>query len=82
MVRQALLRRGEEAPIDGLLALDEQRRQLIHEGDELRGRRNAVSRELGRASERPPELIQEMREVGDRIRELEQQVKDMEASLE
>ena len=54
MVRQALLRRGEEAPIDGLLALDEQRRQLIHEGDELRGRRNAVSRELGRASERPP----------------------------
>ena len=82
MVREALLRRGEEAPIDGLLALDEHRRQLIHEGDELRGRRNAVSRELGRAAERPPELIEEMRQVGERIRELEQQVKDLETSLD
>ena len=81
-VRQALLDRGEEAPIDELLQLDEQRRQLIRQGDELRSRRNTVSRELGRSSERPPELIQEMRQVGDRIRELEQQVKELETSLE
>ena len=82
VVRRALQDRGEEAPIDGLLALDEKRRQLIHEGDELRGRRNSVSRELGRSTERPPELIEEMRQVGDRISELEQQVKELEASLE
>ncbi len=82
MVLQALRDRGEEAPMGRLLELDEQRRQLIHEGDELRGRRNSVSRELGRSSERPPELIEEMRQVGDRIRDLEQMVKDLEGSLE
>ena len=48
----------------------------------MRGRRNSVSRELGRSAERPPELIEEMRQVGDRIRELEQQVKELEASLD
>ena len=82
MVRQALADRGEDALIDPLLALDEQRRQLIRQGDELRSRRNSVSRELGRSSERPPELIEEMRQVGDRIQQLEQQVKDIEVSLD
>ena len=81
MVRQALRNRGEAAAIDDLLALDEQRRQLIREGDRLRERRNLVSSELGRTAERPPELIQEMRQVGDRIRDLEQQVKDIDSAL-
>ena len=82
MVRRSLLERGEEAPIEELLQLDKQRRRLIHEGDELRSRRNAVSRDLGRSSERPPELVQEMRQAGERIRSLEQQVKELEGSLD
>ena len=71
MVRRAMESRGASAPIDELLELDQQRRSAIAEADQLRARRNAVSRELGQAKERPAELIEEMRGVGARIRELE-----------
>jgi seryl-tRNA synthetase len=67
--------RGKDAPIGEVLELDQQRRSAIAEADELRARRNVVSRELGRAKERPPELIEEMRGVGSRIRELEEIVR-------
>ena len=71
MVRRAMESRGASAPIDELLELDQQRRSAIAEADQLRARRNVVSRELGQAKERPAELIEEMRGVGSRIRELE-----------
>ena len=64
VVREALRKRGEEAPIDALLQIDSRRRSSIAESDGLRARRNEVSRELGRTKERPPELIDEMRDVG------------------
>ena len=56
VVRQALADRGEDDPIDELLALDTQRRQAITEGDQLRSRRNEVSRSIGqaRSSGQPP----------------------------
>ena len=74
-------RRGEPIPVEGILELDRQRRASIAERDNLRAHRNRVSRELGRAKERPPELIQQMRETGGRIRELEQVVRDADAEL-
>ena len=63
MVRRAMESRGASAPIDELLELDQQRRSAIAEADQLRARRNAVSRELGQAKERPAELIEEMRKL-------------------
>ena len=74
-------RRGEDAPIDRIVELDAERRRLIVEGDGLRTRRNQVSREIGRTRERPPELIEEMRGVAARIRELEGEVRDREAEI-
>ena len=52
-VREALARRGEEAPLESILSLDAQRRSHLTEADDLRARRNQVSREIGRMSERP-----------------------------
>ena len=80
--RDALARRGEEAPLDVILALDETRRSLLTEVEGLRARRNQVSRELGRMSERPAHLMEEMREVGTRVKGLEEQVKRTEEALE
>ena len=74
-------RRGEDAPIDRIVELDAERRRLIVEGDGLRTRRNQVSREIGRTRERPPELIEEMRGVAARIRELEGEVRDRETEI-
>ncbi|MBI4311568.1 MAG: serine--tRNA ligase [Chloroflexi bacterium] len=82
LVRQALASRGEESALEPILALDAKRRDAIHQGDELRARRNAVSQEIGRSKgERPPELIAEMRQVGDRIKALEEEVKAVEAEV-
>ena len=81
-VRDALAARGEEAPLEAILALDGQRRSLLTEAEGLRARHNQVSRELGRMAERPAHMVEEMRQEGDRIKALEEQVKQAEASLE
>ena len=81
-VRAALEKRGEEAPLEDILSLDAQRRSHLTEADNLRARRNQVSREIGGMSERPAHLLEEMRQTGDRIKTLETQVKEAEASLE
>ncbi|MCE2457579.1 MAG: serine--tRNA ligase [Dehalococcoidia bacterium] len=71
-VREAMRKRDYDAgAIDRILELDTDRRSSIVQIDELRARRNEVSQQIGRSKERPPELIEEMREVGRRISELE-----------
>jgi seryl-tRNA synthetase len=72
-----------EAPIDEILALDEQRRTLLTEVEALKARRNEVSREIGRlrgAPEADP-LKEEMRRAGERIKALDDQVKSVEEQL-
>ena len=85
-VKGALESRGEEDPLAEILALDVTRRQLITEGDELRARRNQVSRQVGEArrdgQEPPADIVAEMRQVGDRISELEQESKSLEERID
>lgn len=81
LVRQSLAARFDEAPLDQILALDEDRRRLLQEVESLRARRNAVSKEMSRMTERPPELLQEMREVGDKIKTLDERVVGTDARL-
>ena len=85
LVRKALDSRGEKDQVDQILAIDVQRRQAVAQGDELRSRRNQVSRQVGQAKaggqEPPAETIQEMGEVGDEISRLEQEVKDLDKQL-
>ena len=82
LVRAALARRGEDAPIDRVLQLDSERRATISEADELRARANETSRRLSTSRERTPELIDEMRQVRGRVRDLEQSIRDLEEQLE
>ncbi|MEX2531565.1 MAG: serine--tRNA ligase [Gemmatimonadota bacterium] len=72
-VREGLARRGltgDPDPVGEILALDERRRHAITEGDDLRARRNEVSRRIGelkRKGENADGAIGEMREVKERI---------------
>ena len=81
-IREAMRRRGADVSIDDILSLDEERRSLIAETDTLRARRNEASREMGRSKTRPQELIDEMRRVGGRIRELEERLRSADERLE
>jgi seryl-tRNA synthetase len=70
--RTALIRRGEDPPIDRILELDSRRKELIQTADTDRARRNNVSKAIGNEKRKPtPEEITEMRETGDRIKTVE-----------
>ena len=70
-IRQALEKRQDSAPLDDILRLDQERRRLLGEAEGLRAHRNEVSKNLSRMKQKPPEVIAEMRQVGDRIKALE-----------
>jgi seryl-tRNA synthetase len=81
LVRQALRKRQFSEPIDNVLALDERRRSLLAEVEALRARRNEVSKQIGKMDEKPPQLIKEMRQMGNRIKALDEQLKAIEDEL-
>jgi seryl-tRNA synthetase len=71
--------------VDRIVALDEERRALIAEGDALKARRNEVSRRVGelkRAGEPAEELIAETRSVNDRIGAVDTRLKDVAAEID
>ncbi len=80
-VQNAMRRRNEDIPLDRIADCDAARRAAIVEADDLRARRNEVSRRIGRTRERPPELIDEMRRVSARIRTLEETIRSLEGEV-
>ena len=81
-VRRALKVRGDSEDIDQILQLDERRRHVVHESDELRAHRNEVSRRIGVSKDKPAELVNEMRQVGRKIKNLEELTRKLEKNLQ
>jgi seryl-tRNA synthetase len=79
LIKEALVKLNTAAPIDEILGLDEQRRELLSEVEALRARRNAVSKEIGKMQDgdKRQALIEEMREVGERIKGLDDQMRQI-----
>ncbi len=76
-VRKAAASLYLSAPIDEILALDEQRRDLLRQVEQLKARRNEASKQIGRLRGDPQAdaLKEEMRQVGERIKALDENVK-------
>ena len=83
LVKEALIKLNATAPIDEILALDEERRSLLAEVESMRHRRNVVSKEIGRMKDGQERqaLIAEMRELGKRIKALEARLREVEGQL-
>lgn len=84
LVRQALVQKRVELDLDRLLALDEERRALLTEVEQLKARRNAVSKEVGRLKKEGQDtaaITEEMRQVGERIKAHDDRLRDVEADL-
>ena len=82
ILRQTLEKRGDSAPLDEITALDKQHRELLHEMESLRAQRNEVSKQISKMSEKPPELIADMRQIGQRIDTLEAEIGQLAKKLE
>ena len=85
-VRQRLATRGagDETRVNGVLELDEKRRQILKEVENLKALRNKVSKEIGalmgqKKADEAEAKKKETREMGDKISALDKQVADIDA---
>lgn len=84
-VKAKLQNRGEKlADLDRFGKLDQRRRELIGDGEQLKSRRNSVSQDvakLKREKQDADQLIKEMKDVSDKIKELDEQLREVEDQL-
>lgn len=84
-VRRAMELKNEAGDLDGLLKLDQQRRDLLKEVEELKQTRNRVSKEIGKqgaASEAAQQKKEEMREVSAKIKGMDENLRQIDAKME
>ena len=85
VVKAALTSRNmDTGVIDDLLALDKERRSSLTVVETLKAERNAVSKEISQIKDQSQrqEKIDAMRQVGEKIAELDEQVRLVEEKLQ
>ncbi|CAM3115928.1 serine--tRNA ligase [Paenibacillus sediminis] len=85
-VEEALKNRGKSLDlIADFPSLDTRRREILQESEQLKNRRNVVSGEVAKLKkngENADDLIMEMREVSDRIKALDEEVRTLEEKID
>ena len=79
-----LLRRGVEVNLKEILSLDEKRRETTRKLDRMREQRNKVSKEIGnrkKAGEDVSEARQEMIHLGEDLKKIEADVRDIDEQI-
>ena len=85
IVRRAMELKNEAGDLDGLLTLDQSRRDQLKEVEELKQVRNRVSKEIGKAgadSEESRKKKEEMRTVSIKIKELDDKLRSVDTEME
>ena len=83
-IQRALADKGGAELIPEILARDTERRRLVKEADDLKAQRNTASEAIGRAKKRGEDASAEqarMREMGDRIKALDAELKTIDATI-
>jgi seryl-tRNA synthetase len=83
-VKQAIINKGEKADLDLLLSLDEKRRNLLSQADQLKHERNVVSENIARMKKEKKDagsVIAEMRKVSQQIRALDDELRQLEEKI-
>lgn len=84
-VVSGMKRRGMDLDLSPFLTLDEKRRALLTEVEQLKNTRNTVSKQIGimkKNGENADDLVAEMGKVGDQIAVLDGQVAEIDAKME
>ncbi len=83
-LREMLKNRNSTIDVDELLALDEKRRAVISDTETLKSRRNDESKNIARLRREGGDAaaaMEEMRQVGDQIAELDKQVAELDEKI-
>ncbi len=85
LVRQALANRRAQVDLGAFEKIDERRRALLPELESLRARKNEVSAQVGQAKKSGQDMsavYAQMKEVGERVKTLEQELAQVQAQLD
>ena len=82
LVREGLERRGDTFALDEIIERDLNYRRLLGKTEALRAEHKETSRQLGRSKEKSPQLIEEMRRLGEEISALQKQTKKARSALD
>jgi len=85
LVKQAVINKNESADIDKILELDEKRRAVISDVEKLKALRNTVSEQIAvkkKNKEDAAEDISRMKEVGQKIAELDKEFRSVKEALD
>ena len=82
LVREGLERRGDTFALDEIIERDLNYRRLLGKTEALRAEHKETSRQLGRSKEKSPQLIEEMRRLGEEISALQKQTREARSALD
>ncbi len=83
-VKKALKKRHGDFPIDKVLELDEKRRKILKEVEEMKAKQNQVSKEIPRLKKEGKDtdhIFAEMRSLSEKIKDLDGEVKAIDEEL-
>jgi seryl-tRNA synthetase len=83
-VKRAIELKNDHADIDGLVELDNDKRKLLTEVEELKHQRNKASEEIARMKKQnqdASQFINEMKNVSERIKQLDDRVKSFDQEI-
>ncbi len=83
-VQKMLEHRCNPLKLDGFQELEKKRRELLNETEQLKSRRNTVSKQISvmkKNGENADDIVKEMRAVGDQISVLDGELRDIEEKL-
>ncbi|MFN0069979.1 MAG: serine--tRNA ligase [Chloroflexota bacterium] len=83
VVRTAMTNRGDDPSlIDRILEIDQANRTIVQELEGLRAQQNQASKYLASQKEKPPAILEELRALRDRVRELDIRAESCKAELD
>jgi len=83
-VKEAVKNKNEKVNVDEILELDAKRRDLTFEGDNLKNKRNEISKEVGKlkkAGKDASSLMEEVKGISDKIKIIDEQIKEIDEKL-
>ena len=83
-VKEAVKNKNEKVNIDEILELDAKRRDLTFEGDNLKNKRNEISKEVGKLKKEGQDatiLMEEVKGISDKIKIIDDQIKEIDEKL-
>ena len=81
IILNSLDQRQDKIDLEQIINLDNQKRKLIQQSDDLKNQKNIVSKKLGQADKKPISLIEEMREAGNQIKNLDLKLEKISTKL-